>query len=231
VLQLEPGHRPPAAPLPAPITARHFSRKAFMKLKSLFACLVAACFLLAPAAASASVSTAPDVTTYSQMQYAYDSLFCLSFEDGHTANGTPLQIFTCNGTDTQKWIRVHVVNEDNGDFYVIQNKKTQKCIQASSSSLRSALVEEPCNFSSFNFNELQLWTRGNGAGACPKIGQTATWADTNLGASESSAFPEGDIWPSGGNVNPAVHMYMNSPPQGQPFSKVCWTLPNEITLS
>ena len=114
MLQLEPGHRPPAAPLPAPITARHFSRKAFMKLKSLFSCLVAVCFLLAPAAASASVSTAPDVTTYSQMQYAYDSLFCLSFEDGHTANGTPLQIFTCNGTDTQKWIRVHVVNEDNG---------------------------------------------------------------------------------------------------------------------
>ncbi|HZI75947.1 MAG TPA: hypothetical protein VFD73_18365, partial [Gemmatimonadales bacterium] len=71
----------------------------------------------------------------------------------------------------------------------------------------------------------------NGAGACPKIGQTATWADTNLGASESSAFPEGDIWPSGGNVNPAVHMYMNSPPKGQPFSKVCWTLPNEITIS
>jgi hypothetical protein len=199
-----------------------------MRLRLLLACLGAVTCLAAPAAASASVTADPDVGTYSQMQNGFDSLFCLSFDDGHTANGTPLQIFNCNGAPTQQWIRVHVVNEDHGDFWAIQNKKTKKCIQSTGASLRSALVEEPCNFSGTNFNKFQLFTRGNGAGACPTINGTATWSDSNLGASQ---FPEGDIYPSGGTFGPAVKMFMNSPNNGQPFSYVCWTLPNEITLS
>jgi hypothetical protein len=197
-----------------------------MKLRFLIACLGAATCLAAPAAASASVSADPGVATYSQMQNATHPSFCLSFEDGKTANGTPLQIFDCNGTPTQQWIRIHVVNEDNGDFWVLQNKKTQKCIQSTGSALRSALVEEPCNLSELNFTKLQLWTRGNGAGACPSIGGTATWSDTNLGAAK---FPEGDIYPSGGTFSAATKMFMNSPNAGQPFKYVCWTLPNEIT--
>jgi hypothetical protein len=198
-----------------------------MKLRVLLTCLAIATPLLAPAAASASVSTDPDVATYSHLQYAFNHAFCLSFQDGNTANGTPLQIFNCNATPQQMWIRVHVVDEDHLDYYAIQNKATQKCIQAASSSFRSALVEEPCKFNSLPpDNTLQLWTRGSGAGACPNIGQVQTWVHAN-----GSHFPDGDIWPSGGNVSSGVHMYMNHPPSGQPLSKVCWTVPNEIILS
>jgi hypothetical protein len=160
------------------------------------------------------------------LPYAFNHAFCLSFQDGNTANGTPLQIFNCSATPQQMWIRVHVVTEDHIDFYAIQNKATQKCIQATSSDLRSALVEEPCNFSSTNFHSLQLWGRGSGAGICPNIGSAQTWIHANV-----NGYPGKDIWPSGGNVSSGVHMYLNSPPSGQPKSKVCWTVPNEITLS
>jgi hypothetical protein len=91
---------------------------------------------------------------------------------------------------------------------------------------RKGLHEEPCNFSSTNFNQLQLWGRGSGAGACPNIGSAQTWIHAL-----PIQYPSRNIWPSGGNVSSGVHMYLNHPPSGQPNSKVCWTVPNEIILS
>jgi hypothetical protein len=103
-----------------------------MRLRLVLASLGAVTALLVPAAASAAVSpnadptVDPSIATYSHMQLAYDSAFCLSFSSGHTANGTPLQMFNCNSTAEQQWIRIHVADEDHVDGWVMQNKATDK---------------------------------------------------------------------------------------------------------
>jgi hypothetical protein len=64
---------------------------------------------------------------------------CLDVAGGKTANGTPVQIYTCNGGDAQKW---QLWGGENGGYRLMNPNSTMKCLDvAGASSAEGAKIQ------------------------------------------------------------------------------------------
>ncbi|MFC5146818.1 RICIN domain-containing protein [Streptomyces aureoversilis] len=55
---------------------------------------------------------------------------CLDVRNGGTADGTPVQLYTCNGSGSQRWVILTSVTGDRNVFY---NRQSEKCLDVSDS--------------------------------------------------------------------------------------------------
>ncbi len=89
------------------------------------------------------------------------TLKCLDLTDGNAANGTPLQLWTCNLTSTtmQWWYPAALENTPNG-FATITNRRSNKCVDVRGGSPLSGTVIQ--NYGCANLpdgtgNPAQFW--------------------------------------------------------------------------
>jgi alpha-glucosidase len=94
--------------------------------------------------------SAPDevwqFTLAGQIQYAADTEKCVKLRDGSTQNGTPVQIFDCNGTSGQTW---QFVQGGGVQGFQLQDGNGA-CLSAPSATVGAGLVLEPCNATGAN---------------------------------------------------------------------------------
>jgi alpha-N-acetylglucosaminidase len=85
---------------------------------------------------------------------------CLDLTDGNTADGTPLQLWTCNVTsDTMLWT---FATDDNGKPRII-NKRSGKCMDVRAGSTTPGAVIQNYHCASLTFgrpNLAQQWFAG-----------------------------------------------------------------------
>lgn len=85
---------------------------------------------------------------------------CLDLTDGITADGTPLQQWTCNDTsDTMLW---RFASDDNGKTRIV-NKRSGKCMDVRGGSAAPGTVIQNYHCASFTFgqpNLAQQWFQG-----------------------------------------------------------------------
>ncbi|MFF7636251.1 RICIN domain-containing protein [Kitasatospora sp. NPDC008050] len=82
---------------------------------------------------------------------------CLDVRNGGTADGTPVQLYTCNGTASQRWV---IFTSPDGSYDRLYNRQSKKCLDVSNSGTSLG-------------TPVQIWTC-NGSGA-------QTWGFTTRG--------------------------------------------------
>ncbi|MFF5424868.1 MULTISPECIES: ricin-type beta-trefoil lectin domain protein [unclassified Streptomyces] len=134
---------------------------------------------------------------------------CLEVQGGGTANGTPVQAYTCNGTSAQQW---QMEGDDLGLH--LRNVKSMKCLDVAGngSAVGTKIQIQTCNSSS----QAQTWEytprattqlRGVGSGKCLNFATYDAGKDALLANCATAASQQFTIKPSGhnGEVQPKAH--------------------------
>jgi len=181
----------------------------------------------APASFASSIGQSPDVRTYAPMVNAFSGAVCLSILNGNTATGVQAQIFACDNSAQQNWIRVFYSNAGFIDTFWLVNKKTQKCLSLDgATSIPAKVRQEPCKFNNTD-SEFQLWQRQGMDNGCPNVpGSGQSWQIFALTQVQNG----GSLWPSGGISSPGTFIYANAPYGSHP-TLACWTIPPEVSES
>ncbi|MFF3756203.1 RICIN domain-containing protein [Streptomyces sp. NPDC002185] len=134
---------------------------------------------------------------------------CLEVQGGGTANGTPVQVYTCNGTSAQQW---RMEGDDLGLH--LRNVKSMKCLDVAGngSAVGTKIQIYDCNSSS----KAQTWEytprattqlKGVGSGKCLNFATYDLGKDALLATCATAASQQFTVKPSGhtGEVQPKAH--------------------------
>ncbi|MER7950724.1 RICIN domain-containing protein [Streptomyces sp. NPDC096079] len=134
---------------------------------------------------------------------------CLEVQGGATANGTPVQVYTCNGTAAQQW---RMEGDDLGLH--LRNVKSMKCLDVANngSAVGTKIQIYDCNSNS----KAQTWAytprsttqlKGVGSGKCLNFATYDLGKDALLATCATAASQQFTIKPSGhtGEVQPKAH--------------------------
>ncbi|WP_425578581.1 ricin-type beta-trefoil lectin domain protein [Streptomyces gulbargensis] len=134
---------------------------------------------------------------------------CLEVQGGGTANGTPVQVYTCNGTTAQEW---RMEGDDLGLH--LRNVKSMKCLDVAGngSAVGTKIQIHDCNSNS----KAQTWEytprattqlKGVGSGKCLNFAAYDLGKDALLATCATAASQQFTIKPSGhnGDVQPKAH--------------------------
>ncbi|MFD7537868.1 RICIN domain-containing protein [Streptomyces sp. NPDC059819] len=123
---------------------------------------------------------------------------CLDVEGGRTDNGTPVQLWTCNGTTAQQWI---LYTDGNGPH--LQNSNSHKCLDAAGGKTddRTKIQIYACNETpaqTWQYN-LRATTpiKNVGAGKCLDLNSFDNGKDTWLWPCNGTPAQQFDVKPTG----------------------------------
>jgi hypothetical protein len=179
----------------------------------------------APASFASPLRQSQDVTTYAPMVNAYSGVVCLSILNGTTVAGTQAQIFACDESKQQNWIRVEYSGGDMNDIFWIVNQVTQECLSLDgATSIPAKVRQEPCKFNDTS-SEFQLWVLQGLDNGCPYVsGSGQSYEIFPYTQIQNAA----SLWPSGGVSAPGTFIYANSPQTPNKYL-ACWTIPPQIS--
>jgi hypothetical protein len=136
---------------------------------------------------------------------------CLDVTGDGIGNGTPMQLWTCNGQDGQIWTL-----ESTGEIQVFPDLrlKTDKCLEASGTAPGSILQLDDCSGGS-----LQVWGLGLAAPETPppassKIAPIAVTASSSVAGGIPRNAVDGDpntMWNSGGRPTQWIQLDLGRP--------------------
>ncbi|MFE5944193.1 ricin-type beta-trefoil lectin domain protein [Streptomyces sp. NPDC056480] len=133
---------------------------------------------------------------------------CLEAQGGATANGTPVQVYTCNGSAAQQW---RMEGDDHGLH--LRNAKSMSCLDVSNN---SSAVGAKIQIYTCNSSAAQTWEytprattqlKGVGSGKCLNFPTYDLGKDALLATCAVAGSQQVTIKPSGqkGEVQPKAH--------------------------